>query len=112
MKELTREQKKIIYITAIICSSLLAFVIFVYLPQSRRLSVIRQQLKEAEANIADIGYITSGRDLNEAVKDLSAKLNLATKIIPSDKNDVIFNLTEAAKKIRLQVNSIDPQGEV
>jgi hypothetical protein len=112
MKDLTQEQKKIIYIAAIIAGSLLAFIIFVYLPQSKRLGAIRRQLNEAEANIADIGQITSGRDLNEAVKDLSAKLSTASKIFPSGEGEVISRFTDIAKKLKLQINTLDPQGEI
>jgi len=112
MRELTQEQKKIIYIASIVAGSLLAFIIFVYMPQSKKLGTIRRQLIEADTQIAEIGRITEGKDLNAAVKDLSAKLSVASKILPSDESDVVTKLTDLARRLKLQINTLDPQGDI
>ncbi|MCX5710060.1 MAG: type 4a pilus biogenesis protein PilO [Candidatus Omnitrophica bacterium] len=112
MKELTKEQKKIIYIALIIAGFILAFVVFVYAPQSKRLAAIRMQLNAAEAQIAEISRITEGKDLNQAVKDLSSKLTAASKTLPPDEESIIASLTEAAKKSKVQINTLDPDDKI
>lgn len=110
--KLSREQKKIIYITGVILLSFLLFWSFIYQPQSRRLKEIKQQLKVAEEEITRIRKLAQGRTMEEAVKDLNLRLNQAAAELPSKEKAVIEALSNEAKKLKIAVPVIDPADEL
>lgn len=106
MRQLTNEQKKIIYIALIVLGFLLLFWLFVYAPQARRVASIKERLTEAEAQIIEINRITQGRQLSEAVRDLEVQLKKAETRLPQAEATVISSLSEAAKKLKIEVKGL------
>lgn len=112
MKELTKEQKKIIYIALIVVSFLFLFRIFVYAPQQRKLAFIKKQLKDAEAQIAEIDRLTAGKELSTAMQDLSAQLQKASSRLLVKDEDVINGLSGRAKKLKIEIKNLDPDDKI
>ena len=112
MNKLTKEQKKIMYAGLIVLGSILLFLILVYLPQSRRLSSIMRQIRDADSQIAEIKKITEGRDLNEAVRELSFKLNASKNILPLSEEPIISKLSETADRLKINLKNVDPLDKV
>ena len=108
MKKLTREQIKIIYISAVVVVFLLIFWLFVYGPQSRRLASIKRELANSEAQIAQITNLIGEKELIQAVKEYKIELNSLTSKLPSREEDVIYNLSEQARDLGIEVRNIIP----
>ena len=111
MKRLTREQRKIIWFSFIAVVLLLCFWIFVYGSQRKRLSSIKMELASIEAQIAEINRISEGRDLSEAVKDFNEELVEAARLLPSRQEEIIFNLSQEARNLGIEVKSIMPSSK-
>jgi hypothetical protein len=112
MKELTREQKKIIYIALIVVSFLFLLRIFVYAPQQSKLASIKKQLKDAEAQIAEINRLTAGKELSTAMQDLSAQLQKASSRLLVKDEDLINGLSAQAKKLKIKIKNLDPEDKI
>ncbi len=112
MNELTKEQKKIIYIGVILAASLVLFIFFIYAPQQRKLRQIRTELSRTEAMVRQIHQLTAGRDLKEAVKDLNLELkNVSAKLLIQEAS-LINNLTSQAKAPRIDIRDLDPGDKI
>ncbi|MCU0651871.1 MAG: hypothetical protein MUC39_02895 [Candidatus Omnitrophica bacterium] len=110
MKELTKEQKKIIYLALVIVASLFLFWVIIYIPQKRRLVDIKRKLSVTEAEIEQINRVAQGRPLAEAAKDLNLRLQQAsTSFIES--GDAVKFLSETAKQFKIDIRNIDPGEE-
>lgn len=106
--KLTKEQRKIIYISLVVLASLICFWIFIYGPQSRKFTEIKNNLKSTEEQIAGINAITQGKELAEAVKELKTDLiKLAAKFPPGEEV-LIQRLSELAKKKGMRLENITP----
>lgn len=110
-ESLTREQKKIIYLGAITFAFILFFWLGIYAPQARRFASIKKKLVEAEGQIAGIKGLAEGRDFALAISGLRARLTNASKALPSEDTVVIYGLSEAARKLNIQVKSITPSAK-
>lgn len=108
IKDLSREQKKIIYISAVGLVFLFSFWVFVYGPQSRKFAAIKKELNQAENQIKEIMNIAGGRDLPQAARDLKTDLIKISAKLPSKQEVVISNLSESAKRLNLEVKNIIP----
>lgn len=111
IKKLTKEQKKIISLSAMVLVFLLIFWIFIYAPQARSFTAIKQELKQAEAQIAEIMSMTAGKELTQAFKDLKTDLVKISGKLPSGEEAVIYNLSESARKLGIEVKNIIPSGK-
>lgn len=107
MKKLAQEQKKFIYIASTVAFLLLIFWIFIYLPQSRRLSSIKERLNGVEAQIAQINRIIEGRDLREIMEGLNNQLKGIYGKLPPRFDDVVDDLSEDARKLNIEVKNIN-----
>lgn len=110
LKKLTNEQKKIIYISAIMALFLFFFWTFVYNPQSKKFSTIKRELTEAEQQIAQIMSIAAGRNLADAVGELNKNLMEVTSMLPAEETTVISSLSQAARRLKIEVKNIIPSG--
>jgi hypothetical protein len=106
MKPLTKTQTKIIYISGIIVFVFLVFLIFVYFPQTQKLSGIKKQLVFAEADISQINAIAQGRAFPEAVRDLNLQLKQAALKLPNSEDTVVRSLSEKARELKIEVQNI------
>jgi len=104
--ELTREQKKIIYIAALVAAFLMFFWIFIYIPQSRKLKEIQHKLSITEGEISDINRITGGMPEAEAVQGLNNKLNQMIAGFGDSDDDIIDALSKAARELKITINNI------
>ena len=106
MKKLSKEQQKIIYISLGSIVFLLLFLFLVYLPQSRKLSLIKQSLSSTERQIVEITNITQGRDLFEVVSKLTKDLNVMALKLPIRQEVVMNYLSDNARKYGVDVKNI------
>lgn len=107
MKKLTKEQKKLIYIASIAALLLLIFWIFIYLPQARRLSLIKKRLMDVEKEIEQVDRITGGRELKEVMQGFNSRLNEIFSKMPPRFDDVVDDLSEEARKLGIEVKDIN-----
>ena len=108
MKKLTKEQKKIIYISIVVLMFMLSFSIFVYRPQARKLASITKQLNSAEAEISEINSLIADKDFIQAVKELNIRLNKIAAQLPSGDEDLVDALSQKARSLRIEVKNIIP----
>lgn len=107
ISRIVREQNKYIYIGLIIFFLLFCFWFFIYLAEARRFNRIRSESALIENRIEEILSIAKGKNLALAIQGLRVDLtNLRNKLAAGDEA-VIYNLSEAAKKSRLTVRSIN-----
>ena len=106
MKKLTKEQKRIIYLGAIILVAIILFWLIIYAPQSRRLRAIKNQLNDAEARIAEITQIAEGEDLSVVVRKYNEQLIGLQNKFPSSEEAVINFLSENARRLKIDVKNI------
>jgi len=110
MRQLTKEQKKIIYVALIITGFLLSFWIFIYAPQSRRLVSIKERLRDADIQIAQIKGMTVGRELADALQDMDRQMNRILRLMPQKAADVISSLSGEARKLKIDIKNIKFSG--
>ena len=106
MKNLSKEQKKIIYLAVILIGFLLLFLVFIYAPQSRRVKEIKNKLFFAENQITEINKITQGQDLAAAVGKLNQKLVRLVRRMPERQEVAMKFLTENARRLGIEVKNI------
>jgi len=106
MKKLTKEQEKIIYISAVVLASLFLFWAFIYLPQARRLGAIKNKLSDTENQILEITSIVPQDDLKVVVINLNRQFQVAISKLPAHEETVIQYLSDTAKKIKIEVKDI------
>ena len=108
MEKITKEQKKIIYISAIIIVSFLLFWFLIYKPQSGEFVLIKNQLDQIDSQISDITSITKGEDLAEVVRKMKIKLDNLSAKFPRGEEEVIHSLSEEARRLNIKVRNIVP----
>lgn len=107
LSRLVREQNRIVYIGLVIFFILFCLWFFVYLAEARRFNRVRSESALIESRIDEILSIARGKNLALAIQGLRVDLtNLRNKLATGDET-VIYNLSEAAKKSRLEVRSIN-----
>jgi len=111
MLELTKAQKKIIGTSIVVLFFLIFIGVFIYLPQSKKVASIKDELVSAEAQIAEIISITEGKDLAEAVKGFRINLNDLKKQLPARDEAVIDALTTTARDLNIEVQNISFSGK-
>jgi len=105
---LTREQRKIIYFAAIAVLFLFCFWIFIYRPQNKDLSSIKEELNSIEAQISEITDIAQGRELADVVKDFNLQLKDIESFLSLGEAEIIYNLSQKAGRLGVTVRSIIP----
>lgn len=108
MGNLTKEQKKIICVTAVILAFLFSFWFFIYAPKKKEFSSIKSSLLEAESQIKAIMDIVEGRDLALATRDLRKTLIEVSSKLPKGEDVAIYNLSEQARNLGIEVKNISP----
>ncbi|MEW6101243.1 MAG: GspMb/PilO family protein [Candidatus Omnitrophota bacterium] len=108
LNKLTKEQKKIIYLSIFTFGLLILAWAVVYRPLGRQYALARKELGLIESQIEEINRLTSGKELNQAVKEMKVELSGLKNYFPDTDEKVIYNLLEAAKKLKIQVKSISP----
>lgn len=109
---MTREQKRIIYLGALTLAFIFLFWFLVYAPQGRRFASIKRRLAEVEGQIARIQSIAEGGDLAGAISGLRLRLTKISKILPKEETAAIYSLSEAARKLNIQVKNIAPSAKL
>lgn len=108
IRHLTKEDKKNIYASLAAVGFLGVFFVFIYAPQSRRFTEIKNKLKSAESQIVQITRITGGKELAQAVKDLDGQLRaISGKLLPlPDDQEIVNVLSREAKKLKAEIKNI------
>ncbi|MBM3248619.1 MAG: hypothetical protein FJZ10_04280, partial [Candidatus Omnitrophica bacterium] len=68
--KITKEQKKILYVSVVALLFFVLFWSFIYRPQSGKFLALKQELRDTENKIAEILNLTNGEELTVAVKKL------------------------------------------
>lgn len=108
LKLLSEEQKKIIYIGLGGLAVLLLFWIFIYLPQNKKMNALKAGLADIETQISDITSVAAGKDLAQVMKELKTSSTKIINKLPTQDEVVIYNLSDAADKLHIEVKSITP----
>ena len=109
MKRLTREQIKIIAAIFIGITALICFLVFIYVPQSKKLRSLKDNLTFTESQIAEINKIMQGKELSEMVEDLNRQFIANISYLPESQEDVIASLSNKARSLKVEIKSISPQ---
>jgi len=112
MVGLSKAQKNIILLGIAVTVFLLCFWIFIYSPQKNKLSLIKVELANIEAQIEQINKMAGDKDLAEAVKNFNAQLGDASAKFSFSQEDVIASLSKEAKDLNIDIESIKPVGSV
>ncbi len=108
MTRLTKEQKKIIFLSIVGVIFLLCFWILVYLPQKKKLSTIKKELSYIETQIAQINEMTRGEELTEVFKTFNTQLKDISAVFSLSEEEIIYNLSKEAKALKIEIESIKP----
>ncbi len=106
--KLSRQQKKIIAVGSVIFFALFIFWILVYVPLNKKLTSIKNELKNTDAQIAAIMSSLLGKEMNEAVKDLRLSLQKAADKLPGEYAPAISYIADAARNLKIDIKSITP----
>lgn len=106
MKQITKEQKKIIYITLILPVFTVFLWVFIFLPQRNKLACLRNSLSETEAQITQIKQLALGRDMAEVAGELNKKLLECLDKLPSRHEAAINYLSDNAHNLGIVIKNI------
>lgn len=106
LNRLTKEQRKIIYISALGLAFLILFFALVYHPQNKSFIRIKTKLSQTENQIAEIMKITAGRDLAQATRELKVRFTRISGMLPREDEQLIYILSEQARKFKIEVKNI------
>lgn len=109
MIRIDRQQKKIIGIFVIALFFLIILWFAIYIPQRNKLITIRQDLKNTEAQIAQITALTGGQEVGLAALKLRRKLDTLEDKFMDSEREIINSLSNEAAKFKIIVKSIDPK---
>lgn len=112
MKNLSKEQLKIIYAVLIVLFFVLLFWIFIYKPQHKKFSNIKKKLILVEDEITEITNITKGVPLTEAVKEMNLKLKKDMLKLPAGEEQLVKVISLKAQELKLEIANISFSGEV
>lgn len=104
----TKKQQKIIYSGIIVLVTILAILIFVYLPQKAKLEGIKKELKAVDGQIAQLNELSQGRELVEVVQELNAKFKEISDLLPRREEEVVRALSELARSIGIEIKNLVP----
>ncbi len=106
IKNLSVQQKKILYIAGIILLSLFLFSFLIFIPQRKKLADIKNKLQAAEAKIAEITSLTKNQDLGAAMKVLNQQFIDTSARLPPQEEMVLSFLAENSRKFKIEVKNI------
>ncbi len=106
MKQLTKQQQKIIYIASGALVFILLFWIFVYAPASKKLNQIKQKLNYTEDQIAQINRMAQGRELSDVVAKLNKDLGRLASKLPLRPETVMNYISDNARRFNIEVKNI------
>jgi len=108
--KITKEQKKILYVSVVALLFFVLFWSFIYRPQSGKFLALKQELRDTENKIAEILNLTNGEELTVAVKKLKTNLDKAFSQFPKGEEEVIRNLSVEANRLKIKVKNITSSG--
>lgn len=106
IKNLSAQQRKILYIAGIALLAFLLFSFLIFIPQRKKLAEIKNKLRAAEAKIAEISALTENQDLGAAVKQLNQQFIAMSARLPGQEETVLSFLAENARKLKIEVKNI------
>ncbi len=108
-RNLTKEQRKIIYIALIVFAFFFLMWFFIYVPQSKKLAIIKSNIADTEKQIEQIMSVAKGRDLANVAKELKISSDKVISKFPGGEDIIVVKLTDAAKdSAKLKVNNVTP----
>jgi Tfp pilus assembly protein PilO len=109
VRNLTKEQRKIIYIALIVFAFFFLLWVTIYVPQSEKLVIIKANIADTERQIEQIMSVARGRDLANVAKELKISSDKIISKFPVGEDIVVAKLTDAAENTaKLMVNDITP----
>jgi len=87
---------------------LFCFWIFIYRPQNKDLSSIKEELNSIENQISEIIDLAQGRELADVVKDFNLQFEDIESFLSLREAEIIYNLSQKAGRLGMVVRSIIP----
>lgn len=109
---LTKEQRKIIYISLAALTFLILFWFFIYAPQSKKFNQIKASLAQTDAQINEISGLMAGKDMATAIKELRSKYETIKSRLPDQDEDAVGKIIDEAKKLRIEIKNITPASRI
>lgn len=106
-RQLTKEQKKIYIILSFFLVFFLLIIVFIFIPNKKRLQKIDVQVKNKEQEINNIVNLTKGKELSKAVQDLTSELDRIDDNVPLKREEIINILSQTAKDLKIDVKNIN-----
>jgi hypothetical protein len=91
---------------------LLIFWLFIYLPSSRKLKAIKEELHSAQTKIDQINKIVGEKELAQVVTDLTKKLSDLKSKLPGKDEAIISNLSQRARELKVETKKISILGKM
>jgi len=107
MMRLTQEQKKIYTVSAIVGTVFFMVWLFIIIPQNKKLAYIKTRLKDSEAKIQSIAGSGGQEGLVATVEGMNAKLQKLSQRFSLSPEEVVKNLSEKARVLRITVKNIN-----
>lgn len=107
--DLTDNQKKIIIMGAVVFLIFLLFLIFLYLPASREIANLKQELIATEQQTQGIEMLLAGsQSRDEAIRLLKEKQQYLSNKFPQKEEESLRLISEIARKMNINVTSLKP----
>lgn len=107
--DLTVNQKKIIMMGAVVFLVFLTFLILLYLPASREISNLKQELIATEQQTQGIEMLLAGsQSRDEAIRLLKEKQQYLSNKFPQKEEESLRLISEIARKMNIDVASLKP----
>lgn len=105
--KITKEQKKILYISAVVLLFFVCFWSFIYRPQGSKFLETKKELAATEKQISEILSLTKGEELSEAVKKLKVSFDKTSGEFSQGEEGLIRNLSDQANRLKIKVKNIN-----
>lgn len=110
MNALSSSQKRIIIVASILGGCLLFFSIFIYWPQQTKLEANKSELRRVDHEIQLIeGLVDKNVSIEEGIRLLRDEYSKMESKFPAREEEALSYLSEAARKYRIEVISVNSQ---
>ena len=106
---LTGNQKKIVVISLAVLFIFLFFLVFLFFPASKEISILKNELISTDEQIEGIEILLAGsQSRDEAIRLLKQKQQYLSDKFPQKEEESLRLIPEIARKININVISVQP----
>ena len=107
--DVTDNQKKIILISLSVLFIFLLFLVFLYVPASKEIAALKNELKSTEQQIQGIELLLAGsQSRDEAIRLLEQRKRYLNNKFPQKEEESLRLIPEIARKMNITVLSLQP----